>query len=142
MRAVLGLDLTVTAPDLATDALVRGVDSPSLRQLAGARADDGWVCDQLFRDTLDELGIITPDERTARRLLIRSVELDVVRGDLAPILGAIDINELIDHEADGSDSLLVFSGLLAEDEEYPDRRPQIERRIRAAATDLLHTDTG
>jgi len=44
--------------DTATECLVAGLDSPSLRILAGASPRDSmWELDALIRDTLEELGL-------------------------------------------------------------------------------------
>ena len=50
-------------PEMATEALVRGIDSPSLRLLAGQPRNDVRYSADLFLAALDELGIevLEPD---------------------------------------------------------------------------------
>jgi hypothetical protein len=52
-------------PDVATEALLRGLDSPALRILAGQSRDDVRDSADLFRVALDELGIDLPDPENA-----------------------------------------------------------------------------
>ncbi|UFS59785.1 hypothetical protein [Subtercola endophyticus] len=61
-QMIVGILRSEDLPDLATDALVRGVDSPSLRVLAGADADDVRESRDLFVDALAELNISILDE--------------------------------------------------------------------------------
>jgi hypothetical protein len=57
-RSTFGVDEVISA---ATDALVAGLDSPSLRELAGASAKaDYWTLRPLVEATLDELEISYP----------------------------------------------------------------------------------
>lgn len=107
----VGLPLMVPLPDVATDALVRGIDSPSLRQLAGIRDDDVWECDRLWADTIDELDLDTPDAHTARWWLILAIASDIVTGRIDPSRGAEDIDDLIDHNAPDMEGLIIFTGL-------------------------------
>lgn len=52
------------AIDTATEALVRGLDSPSLRELAGASPRESyWALRPLVQETLSELGISYPGPR-------------------------------------------------------------------------------
>jgi hypothetical protein len=53
-------------PDIALQALEEGLDTPSLRILAGlAYNENGFVIDMYFKDTLKELFIDLPDKRQA-----------------------------------------------------------------------------
>lgn len=53
---VLGLLDSDLIPGIATEALMAGIDSPLLRQLAGLEQNELQDSDQLFRKTLLELG--------------------------------------------------------------------------------------
>ena len=59
VRTTFGPDAVIAA---AADALVVGVDSPTLRELAGASArDDYWTLRPLVEGALEELSIHRPD---------------------------------------------------------------------------------
>ena len=62
---IVGIQPAERLPDVATDALVEGLDSPSLRELAGASGDDYWLIKGLFERTINELGLDLPDEQTS-----------------------------------------------------------------------------
>jgi len=77
--------------DIATEALVRGEDSPSLRLLAGLHRNDYWAIKQAFEDTLDELSIPLLDEQDALWRLARHFAQQIVDGEIAPLGGAAQI---------------------------------------------------
>jgi hypothetical protein len=53
-------------PDIALQALEEGLDTPSLRVLAGlADNENGYVIEKYFKDTLKELSFELPDKRQA-----------------------------------------------------------------------------
>ena len=67
-------------PEIATDALVRGLDSPALRVLAGQARWDVRDSSELFRVVLDELGIELPDPDRAQWNLARRTAGEIVAG--------------------------------------------------------------
>jgi hypothetical protein len=52
-------------PTAAAHALTRGVDSPSLRELAGLSKGQSREAVDLFRQAMDELGCPVPERRPA-----------------------------------------------------------------------------
>ena len=78
-------------PEIAVEALVRGLDSPALRILAGQARSDVRDSADLFRVALDELGIELPDADRARWRLARCTAGDIVTGRIGAVCGA---NEL------------------------------------------------
>lgn len=59
VRSTIGADAVISA---AVNALVAGIDSPSLRELAGASStEDYWTLQPLVQAALEELGIPYPD---------------------------------------------------------------------------------
>lgn len=87
-----GRDAAHSLPWLATDALVAGFDSPSLRDLAGRSTDDySEDLVALLRDSADELGIDRPDERSAYLLDIYDLCLRMDRGRITPSRAAHEI---------------------------------------------------
>ncbi|MGX5681142.1 hypothetical protein [Schumannella luteola] len=98
-------------PDLAVESLLRGVDSASLRLLAGhTRFDSLQESRDVFRDVIDELGISVPEPEAARWLLIRLAARRVVGGTLDPITA---LHEIIHryHRIEWNGDLRVFVGL-------------------------------
>ncbi len=70
---------------LAAHALVDGLDSPALRELAGLprRCDEAEIR-ELYVQALHELGISLPDEETAGRRLLVSLAFGLAKGELSP----------------------------------------------------------
>ncbi|WP_233508451.1 hypothetical protein [Spongiactinospora gelatinilytica] len=71
-------------PAVAAGALARGVDSPSLRELAGLnrRSDTAEIC-ELYRAALAESGIEVPGEPEAVRWVLRGLAEGLVAGGAA-----------------------------------------------------------
>jgi hypothetical protein len=78
-------------PAAAADALEAGLDSRSLRQLAGADPADTEEIRKLFDRTLDELGIKKPLPVEAGLAWARRIAGDIVRGAIPPYEGARQI---------------------------------------------------
>lgn len=69
----------------AAKALVRGVDSTALRELAGlGRRSDLTEIRSLFEESLRELGIMFPSAETAARRDLRHLARDLVEGRSSP----------------------------------------------------------
>jgi hypothetical protein len=123
-------------PELATDALVRGLDSPALRALAAQSRWDVRDSSDLFRDALDELGIELPDADDAQWHLIRRTASEIVDGRIAPALGANNLWLAYGRVRDSGD-LRIFVGLASMLEDDPEAVEQIETDIVTAARELL-----
>ncbi|MCG5467962.1 hypothetical protein LADH09A_001812 [Micromonospora sp. LAH09] len=67
-------------PMAAAYALTRGVDSPSLRELAGLSKGQSREAVDLFRQAMNELGCPVPDESGARLHLMREAAANIVAG--------------------------------------------------------------
>ncbi|MFE9193592.1 hypothetical protein ACFYL6_28730 [Micromonospora sp. NPDC007208] len=67
-------------PMAAAHALTRGVDSPSLRELAGLSKGQSREAVDLFRQTMDELGCPVRDKSGARLHLMREAAANIVAG--------------------------------------------------------------
>jgi hypothetical protein len=124
-------------PLLATDALVRGADSPALRELAGVRPGDFWEIKSLFEKTLDELGIEQVDAQTALWRLAQHMASEIENGGVRPIDGARWIWSNIYHRLDREGDLRVFVGLASEWDDYPLGRVEIEQAIVEKARRLV-----
>lgn len=72
--------------DTAVDALVAGLDSPSLRELAGVYGDETWSeIDNLILHIVDELGLPHPTEDRALRLDLRRRSVKLLAAEVEPI---------------------------------------------------------
>ncbi|MEU8217166.1 hypothetical protein AB0C47_15465 [Micromonospora taraxaci] len=67
-------------PMAAAHALTRGVDSPSVRELAGLSKGQSREAVDLFRQAMDELGYPVPDRSGARLHLMREAAASIVAG--------------------------------------------------------------
>jgi hypothetical protein len=72
-------------PMIAAEALVAGLDSPTLCELAGLprNADTRDIRDA-FEQALGEIGIDLPDRGLARRHALRRVAARLIDGEIAP----------------------------------------------------------
>lgn len=123
-------------PGIATEALVRGLDGPALRVLAGQSRDDVRDSADLFRVALDELGIDLPDGDSAQWHLARRTAGDIVAGRIGPARGATELWLAYLKIRDNGD-LRVFAGLASALDDHPEDAEQIEADMVAAARELL-----
>lgn len=123
-------------PALATDALVRGVDSPSLRELAGERASDVHECRDLFRAALDELDLAVAAHDAVWCLTQWTAE-QIVSEDLSPYEGAAWIWREAWRELEHVIDLTSFVALADQWEDLPSHRAEIDADIIAEAHALL-----
>lgn len=71
--------------DWATDQLVRGIDTPHLRQLAGVSGAEGQdELEDLFDRTSRELGLTTPSPEAAIGLYAQGLARDYLAGAITP----------------------------------------------------------
>ena len=127
-------------PGLATDALVRGLDSPALRQAAGSSPNDPREAADLFRTALEELGITAGDEQEALWALARHVAGQILTGERSPYEAAVWIWRHVCYRLKESGDLRVFVGLASECDDHPDDRQAIEAAIVDQARDLVVRD--
>jgi hypothetical protein len=138
-RVSIGEQPTEDLPRLATDALLREVDSPSLRLLAGTPPRDVREAAELFRAALDGLGVPLPSEQDALWALVRHVAERIVAGRVDPYAGASWIWRHAYHRVDKEADLRVFVGLASELEDHPADRDRINAAIVETSRALLAT---
>lgn len=127
-------------PDIATQALVREVDSPSLRELAGLRRNEVREAADLFLSSLTELGLALPTRDEALWRLVRMTAARVVSGEVPPYQGALWIWTRAAHEVEEEGDLRIFIGLASERQDHPDAGNEIDAQIVDAARELLARD--
>ncbi|MCT2276752.1 hypothetical protein [Micromonospora chalcea] len=127
-------------PMAAAQALARGVDSPSLRELAGLSKGQSREAVDLFRQAMEELGSPVPDESGARLHLMRVAAANIVAGEGDP--------EDLAHEIYWQSSHFLspelrevgyrFLHLCAECGVPPDRTEEAVAAMKEAARSFLH----
>ena len=123
-------------PEIAVEALVRGLDSPALRVLAGQARSDVRDSADLFRVALDELGIELPDADRARWQLARRTAGQIVTGRIGAARGANELWLAYQYVRDNGD-LRIFVGLASMLDDHPGDVERIEAAIVVAARELL-----
>ena len=137
VRLSIGDQPTEDLSDLAADALAHGIDSPSLRILAGTSKGDVREARDLFVEAMEELGVEMPSEAEARRAMVRYWATEMIAGTLTPYAGSRLIWWRGWEPLGRPDDLTLFVGLASQWEDDPDRRPGYERDMLAAASSLL-----
>jgi len=138
-RLVLGEVRTDELPDEATALLVEGLDSGSLRALAGQDRWDGDRSRDLLGDALKESGSAMPTGSEARRMLAEYLVRSLAEGRRDPYSACREIWSKAWNFGDEDTDLTPFVGLATEWEESPEsERSAIEDDMRQAAWDYLN----
>lgn len=140
LRLVLAEQPVEELSFIAADALVRGIDSPLLREAAAASPADWYQSRDSFVAALDELGLATDvTEQDAVWRLVRHIAELIVDEEINAQAGAHQIWQWSDRvEAEGD--LRIFIGLASELDD-PSLHQSLEGQIRRAAADLLARQT-
>ena len=123
-------------PSWAAQALVDGLDSPALRELAGLPRGEVREARDLFRQAVVELGAVLPTEDASPGDLALFWASRVVAGSVAPVDGA---NWIIRYgeELGWPERLQRLLGLASVWDDWPEGRRETERSIVAEAQALL-----
>jgi hypothetical protein len=126
-------------PQLATDALLAGWDTQSLRVLAGEHSSAyAFDLGDLFARALRELGRPVPSPARARWLFIQYLCWLVVTDQVSPLDGGKRLERIHHWEHPEVDELAHISGLVDEWEgQWGRGRPAVESELRRAAQELL-----
>jgi hypothetical protein len=135
---VLGRLPTQALPVIATDALVSGLDSQALRELAGELQPTDEDSGPLFEEILDEIGVGIPDRSRAGLVLATAYAAQIVDGTLSPYEGARHIWRIeLDVEGLMHDlGPFVYWASEWQETNDPASRQECEAAIRAAAVEL------
>ena len=136
-KDVLGFAGAEAMPPEATRALVGGVDSPSIRRLAGMDGADSEDVRVMFRAALRELAVELPSKREAALLLATEVARRITQRTVSPYEGAKEIWRIARTSDEDLTELDTFVYAASEWEERPKARKRFEGGIVAAARDLL-----
>ncbi len=125
-------------PAIAITALSEGIDSPSMRVLAGLTGnEDPGDAENLFKEALSEIGMLLPTKRDAMMFLAANISSQIVDGSIDPYDGAKEIWDLTlrNHDIQISE-LDTFVYGASEWEERPEDRGLFIEGIIAAAESL------
>jgi hypothetical protein len=115
---------------LATDTLIGGLDSQSLRELAGkSNKDDAGDLRDLFNQALSEIKIQPPPEQDALWVLARHFARQLVSGEIEPYVGARWIWAKTAKRVEKEGDLRIFVGLASEWDDHPSFRNELDDRI-------------
>jgi len=133
-----------TLPGWAAGALVAGLDTPAMRELAGSPPSEADEARRLLDQAASELGIAVPDLPECRRLLVNQWATQIVAGDLPPEVGArriwVQSSEARANGEAAPDAWLAFANDASDWDELPDRRSEIRASIVSAAQSLVRDE--
>lgn len=132
---------TEELPAIATEALSNGLDSPSLRLLAGTPSTEVRDARDLFVKACHELGIEEPSDSNARRQLVRHWASQIVDGSLSPRAGAGLIWWKAANPLNKPNDLILFVGLASEWDDNPQHRAELDQQIVEAARALASSSS-
>jgi len=81
-------------PSIATDALEAGIDTPSLRRLAGLVNPTAWEAEPLWKSTLSELKVADQSKHEAMLLIADSIAKQVISGECDVLKGLTSLEQL------------------------------------------------
>jgi hypothetical protein len=129
-------------PRLAMLALEAGLDSSSIRELAGELHPTWADSGPLFDLVLHDFGIVAPTQPEAAHALAHHYAEQIISGALTPYEGARNIwRRVANHFYDDREHwqrYSIFVGLASEWEDYAPGRRDYERQIRDEAAKLLN----
>jgi hypothetical protein len=136
--SVLGMIGAAEVIAIATDALVLGSDSPSLRELAGTSTYDVDDVPRLLEQTARELGFRELTKEEALRVVSADICQRITSGEVRPYDGAKWIwRTIVESEAPHHHELNPFIYAASEFESRPEDQEFFENAIRREASDLL-----
>jgi hypothetical protein len=109
----LGNLMSADLPVLATNLLAGGVDTPSIRALAGVSQPTMSECAPLFERVMQESGLPPFEKHQAVRVLVRHYAEAIVTGEIEPYQGASEIWSLSD-QYEPFQEVSIFVGLASQ----------------------------
>lgn len=107
----LGMLTSNKLPEIATAALLEGLDSPSLRILAGEYDPIMAEVGPLFERALRELGVLVPEPFEAGMRVAGYIGQRIISGEVSPYEGAREIWRMYNH-VEAVDEHGIFKPLL------------------------------
>jgi hypothetical protein len=127
-RYAIGKLESSTLPDIATDALIEGIESPSLAKLAGENPDAGLSeLGPIFERALIELAIKLPSREQMASVTLWYFANELSRPDLDPLELVpkvrhfiLDNKDLIKPEDEAEVFLIMYSELIDVEDSHDD----------------------
>lgn len=138
-KVVLKIALPEDLVEAAADSLEAGLDSRSLRILAGLNAAEFDEAGSLFEQSIAELDISKPDKHDAVMQLAREYARQILSGRITPRVGGELISALSVIPQERLSELDTFVYGASEWEDRPEDGPIFEKGIIAAAKDLANS---
>jgi hypothetical protein len=117
-RMTLGRLRSAEVPALAAEMLAAGVDSPSLRVLAGITQPVMSDVGPVFERAMRELGLAPLEKQQALRVLTCHYAEMIVSGAIEPYEGAVLIWNDLSHEYEPFEEVSIFVGLASQIDDY------------------------
>jgi len=128
-------------PDFATELLVLGYDSSSLRELAGLPKGDRSDAAELWETVREELGIPREADEAAPRFLLKHWAREITDGRLDVLQGSRLMLRVGWFPLGQPKELNLLWGLLDDWDEIPRLRDQIASELLVFARELLRNDS-
>jgi hypothetical protein len=109
-KFVVGTLFWDDVPAMAVEALVAGLDSPSLRRLAGFAASSTQDYRAILFAAAGELGLTIPSYAEASMTVARDIARRVIEGSVVPYAAACEVRHLEPY-CRGAKSLRAFADL-------------------------------
>lgn len=125
-------------PDIATDLLVGGADSPALRELAGLRLPTRADAEPVMARVLSELGVPSLEAIEVCHVAAREIAIRTLEGRIQPYDAAASLAALCS-DCGWPEDLTFFVAALDEWDDLPGAREQITRDILKECRRLVAT---
>ena len=141
VREQVGLIRSDVLPDFATDLLVLGYDSPSLRELAGLPRGDRSDATKLWEAVREELGSPREPDEQASRFLLRYWAREITEGRVDVLEGSRLMLDVGWFPLDQPKELHRLWNLLDDWDEIPAARDRITSELLVFARELLRNES-
>ena len=139
--SLMSLDVLLSeqVPGIATLALEEGLDSRTIRRLAGVTPRERISLVGELRVALAEVGVEIPEPRRAAELLARSVSAAILSGRVDPMEAARFLSSLSIKVPGHAHVLGPFIHADSEFEDRPAERDLFEKMVRSAAAEIVES---
>jgi hypothetical protein len=128
-------------PDFATELLVMGYDTPSLRELAGLPTGDRADSADMWNVVREELSVRHEDEEEAAKFLLKYWAQEIVGGRIDVLAGSRLMYRVGWFPLGQPRELYELLYLLDLRDEMPHRREQTTAELLAFARDLVDSES-
>ncbi len=133
----LGILHSEELPEVATEAICQGIESPTLVQLASMSQEPQPELHGMFEQSLKELGLRKPSVSEAINLVVSAYAHQVCDDNVEPIYAAKAIWNLYSQHPEFQGLYGVFGGLASEWDDMPALREKLSAEIVALCHALI-----